>query len=119
MTAETELAALLDELATVLVEERRALLGGLPDAVTAVVRRKLALAEAIERLTGSDGVPLPDPARLELLARCNQENAVICAAMLRHLTAAIDTLRRHDLHRSYRPDGSEHGPDARTTLGAA
>jgi hypothetical protein len=39
--------------------------------------------------------------------------------MLRHLTAAIDRLRRQDPHRSYSPDGSEKSGSARHALGAA
>jgi hypothetical protein len=39
--------------------------------------------------------------------------------MLRHLTAAIDRLRRQDPHRSYKPDGSEQSHSARHALGAA
>jgi hypothetical protein len=65
------------------------------------------------------GTKRPDPALLQPLARYNQENAVICAAMLRHLTAAIDRLRRQDPHRSYNPDGSEQSHSSRHALGAA
>jgi hypothetical protein len=39
--------------------------------------------------------------------------------MLRHLTAALDRLRRIDLHRSYNSDGTEQRPAARHALGAA
>jgi hypothetical protein len=52
-------------------------------------------------------------------ARYNRDNAVICSAMLRHLTQALDKLRRAEPHRSYLPDGSERNPRARHTLGAA
>jgi hypothetical protein len=39
--------------------------------------------------------------------------------MLRHLTAAIDRLRRQDPHRSYNADGSEQVRSAQHALGAA
>lgn len=115
----TRLGALVDDLRDVLEEERRALLSGTPDAINAIAQRKLALAETIEAATAGADASRPHPDALAALARYNQENAVICAAMLRHLTAAIDRLRHHDPHRSYNPDGSEQSSPARHALGAA
>ncbi|HWB51623.1 MAG TPA: hypothetical protein VG651_21115 [Stellaceae bacterium] len=113
------LAGLIDELREILEAERRALLSGTPAAINQITQRKIRVAELIEQATAGPGAPGPDADRLTPLARYNQENAVICAAMLRHLTAAIDRLRRHDPHRSYGPDGSEQTRSAQYALGAA
>jgi flagellar biosynthesis/type III secretory pathway chaperone len=120
MSASTNrLPALLDELRDVLEEERRTLLNGSAERINAVTQRKLALADIIEQEVAIPGTPFPNIEALTRLARYNRENAVICSAMLRHLTAALDRLRRHDLHRSYNSDGSEQRPPARHALGAA
>ena len=113
------LAELIDELRDTLEEERRVLLSGSPAAITTVTQRKMLLADQIDQVTMVPGTPRPNPALLEPLARYNQQNAVICAAMLRHLTAAIDRLRQLDPHRSYGPDGTEQSQSARHALGAA
>ncbi|HVC53094.1 MAG TPA: hypothetical protein VND87_13825 [Stellaceae bacterium] len=113
------LSALLDELTAVLEEERATLLSGGAEAINAVTRRKLSLAETIEAAVAAPDTPLPDLETLTRLARYNRDNAIICGAMLRHLTAALDRLRRIDLHRSYNSDGSEQRPAARHSLGAA
>ena len=110
---------LIGELRDVLEEERHALLSGTPLAIHAIAQRKTLLAERIETATTIPGTPRPHPDALISLARYNQENAVVCAAMLRHLTAAIDRLRRYDPHRSYNSDGSEQSCSARHALGAA
>ena len=110
---------LIDELRAILEEERRALLSGTPPAINAITQRKLVLADTIETATVIPGTPRPHPDALTALARYNQENAVICAAMLRHLTAAIDRLHRYDPHRSYNSDGSEQSCSAQHALGAA
>ncbi|MBV8778193.1 MAG: hypothetical protein JO032_07600 [Alphaproteobacteria bacterium] len=115
----TQLDALIDQLREVLEEERQALLRGTPSAISAVTERKTRLAEEIEAATGIPGVPLPASTALSALARYNQENAVICAAILRHLTDAIDRLHQHEPHRSYNSDGSEQSCAARHALGAA
>lgn len=113
------LPALLEELREVLEEERRTLVSGSAAAITAVTQKKLALAETIEQEVTVPGTPLPSIETLTRLARYNRENEIICGAMLRHLTAALDRLRRIDLHRSYNSDGSEQRPAARHALGAA
>lgn len=113
------LADLLDEMRVVLEEERRTLVGGNAAAINAVTERKVALSDDIERAVVVPGAATPDIENLARLARYNRENAIICNAMLRHLTAALDRLRRIDLHRSYNPDGSEQRPAARHALGAA
>ncbi len=113
------LAALLDELRAVLEDERRTLLAGRPERIQAVTRRKLALAERLEGHAGLPGAAAPDIAALAALARYNRENSVICAAMLRHLTEAVDRLCQIDLHRSYNPDGSEARGSAQQALGDA
>jgi flagellar biosynthesis/type III secretory pathway chaperone len=118
-TAAERLEELIDELRDVLEEERRALLSGTAATINAVTQRKMLLADMIDQATMVPGTSRPDPASLRPLVRYNQENAVICAAMLRHLTAAIDRLRRQDPHRSYRPDGSEQSRSAQHALGAA
>lgn len=120
MTASADqLTGLIDQLRDVLEEERRALLSGTAEAINAVAQRKLLLADRIEQATAIRGVPQPATAELVALARYNQENAVICDTMLRHLTAAIDRLRRQDPHRSYKSDGSEQSHSAKHALGAA
>jgi flagellar biosynthesis/type III secretory pathway chaperone len=113
------LPTLLDELGDVLKEERRTLVSGSAAAITAVTQKKLALAETIEAEVTVLGTPLPSLETLTRLARYNRENEIICSAMLRHLTAALDRLRRIDLHRSYNSDGTEQRPAARHALGAA
>jgi flagellar biosynthesis/type III secretory pathway chaperone len=113
------LSQLIDELASVLAEERQALLSGTPESINAAAQKKMGVAARIEEATGAPGAPRPDADSLTTLARFNQENAVICDAMLRHLTDAIDRLRQIDLHRSYNADGSEQSPQARHALGAA
>src|SRR5579859_1984331 len=108
MTAPADqLTGLIDQLRDVLEEERRALLSGTAEAINAVAQRKLLLADRIEQATVIPGTQQPGAAELVALTRYNQENAVICDTMLRHLTAAIDRLRRQDPHRSYKSDGSE------------
>jgi flagellar biosynthesis/type III secretory pathway chaperone len=110
---------LIEALQGLLEEERQALLSGAPAAIEAAAQRKLALAETIEAATAAPGASPPPRAALTALARTNQENAVICAAMLRHLGAAIDRLRGLDQHRSYTADGGERSPGAQHALGAA
>jgi hypothetical protein len=118
-TPNERLAELIDELSDVLEEERRALLSGTAEAINAITQRKMLVADMIEQATFAPGTPRPRPAALAPIARYNQENAVICAMMLRHLTDAIDRLCRHDPHRSYKSDGSEENRSARHALGAA
>jgi flagellar biosynthesis/type III secretory pathway chaperone len=113
------LTELIEELRDVLEEERRALLSGTPATINAVTQRKNMIAELIDQATLVPGTSRPAPTLLQPLARYNQENAVICAAMLRHLTAAIDRLHQQDPHRSYNPDGSEQSRSAQHALGAA
>jgi flagellar biosynthesis/type III secretory pathway chaperone len=113
------LPGLIAELRDVLEEERRALLSGTPEAIQAITQKKNLVADLIEEATTAPGAGQPDPAQLAPLVRYNRENAVICDAMLRHLTAAIDRLRRQDPHRSYRPDGSEQSRSTQHALGAA
>ena len=113
------LSQLIDELASVLAEERQALLSGTPESINAAAQKKMLVAARIEQATGASGAAQPDADSVTALARFNQENAVICDAMLRHLTDAIDRLRQIDLHRSYNADGSEQNPQARHALGAA
>lgn len=114
-----ELFLLFAELQQLLEEEREALLGGVPERIIAAAERKRALAEMIEAQAARPEVAPPTPEALARIARYNRDNAVICSAMLRHLTQALDKLRRHEPHRSYRPDGSERNPPARHMLGAA
>jgi hypothetical protein len=118
-TPDDPLTALIDQLRDVLEEERRALLSGTAEAINAVTQRKLLLADMIEQSTVVPGMPRPGTAELVALARYNRENAVICDTMLRHLTAAIDRLRRQEPHRSYKPDGSEQSHSEKHALGAA
>jgi flagellar biosynthesis/type III secretory pathway chaperone len=113
------LAALIAELRALLEQEREAFLSGSPERIASVAQQKLALAAAIEREAARPGALTPSADRLAALARYNRENGVICAAMLRHMTQALDTLRRCEPHRSYRPDGTEHNPPVPHTLGAA
>ena len=113
------LSELIEELEDVLQRERRALLSGTAEAINTITHHKMLVADMIDRATMMPGTSRPDPASLLPLLRYNQENAIICAAMLRHLTAAIDRLRRQDPHRSYRADGSEQSRPARHALGAA
>jgi flagellar biosynthesis/type III secretory pathway chaperone len=113
------LTELIDELRALLEEERRALLSGTAEAINSITRRKMLLAELIEQRTRVTDGPRPGVDALLPLMRYNQENAVICDAMLRHLTAATDRLRRQDLHRSYKSDGTEQSRSALHALGAA
>ncbi|HEX3860970.1 MAG TPA: hypothetical protein VHY35_04705 [Stellaceae bacterium] len=101
------LVSLIDELRDLLVEEREALLSGGPERLTDVVQRKLALAEAIEHATNDVDMPQVQTDAIASLDRYNRENAIICAAILRHLTDALDTLRQQNPHRSYKLDGTE------------
>jgi hypothetical protein len=113
------LIELIDELRDVLEEERRALLGGTAEAINAATQRKTIIADQIEQASFAVGAARPDRDTLITLAHYNRENAVICAAMLRHLTGAIDRLRRQAPHRSYKPDGSEQNRSLQHALGAA
>lgn len=113
------LSVLLGQLRDLLEQEREAFLAGSPERIAALAQRKLALADRIEKEAATPGAIAPSAASLAWLARYNRENGVICSAMLRHMTQAIDILRRAEPHRSYRPDGSEHNPPAPHTLGAA
>ncbi|HJU19969.1 MAG TPA: hypothetical protein VJ770_26250 [Stellaceae bacterium] len=120
MNASTDrLSALLAELRELLDAERQAFLAGSPERIAALAQRKLALADAIEREAALAAAAPPRADTLLALARANRENGVICAAMLRHLTQAVDALRRSAPHRSYRPDGTEHNPPEERPLGAA
>jgi flagellar biosynthesis/type III secretory pathway chaperone len=119
MTTSDRMSTLLAELRQVLEEERAALLSGSPERLSKVVERKLAVAEMIEtECTISTSVP-PNVETLGWLDRYNQENSIICSAMLRHMTRTIDKLRQHELHRSYGPDGAENSSPAHNPLGAA
>jgi len=118
-TSGERLEQLIDELREILELERRALLSGTPETISTVTQRKMLVADMIDQTSTELGLSRPDPEVLRLLQRYNQENAFICATMLRHLTDAIDRLRRHDPHRSYRPDGSEQSRPAQHALGAA
>jgi len=113
------LATLLDDLKSVLEEERRTLLSGIPAKLQIVTRRKLDLADAIEQETKPGTTAMTDLNQLRALARYNRENSVICGAILRHMTGALDQLRQRDLHRSYREDGSEQNPPSGRLVGAA
>jgi hypothetical protein len=114
-----ELFLLFAELQQLLEEERAALLVGNPERIIAAAGRKLELAGMIEAQAARPETAKPGGAALARAARYNRDNAVICSAMLRHLTQALDKLRRSEPHRSYLPDGSERNPPARHTLGAA
>jgi flagellar biosynthesis/type III secretory pathway chaperone len=118
-TSSERLGELIDELREVLEMERRALLSGTPETINAVTQRKMLIADMIDQTSTELGTLRPGPEVLRPLQRYNQENAIICATMLRHLTDAIDRLRRQDPHRSYRPDGSEQSRPAQHALGAA
>ena len=118
-TAQNSLTDLLDELRRVLEEERKTLLSGMPSRLDTVVQHKLALADAIEHETQAGASPIADLQTLKALARYNRENSVICGAMLRHMTGALDRLRQRDLHRSYLPDGTEQNPPSQRLVGAA
>ena len=113
------LGLLLDDLRHVLEEERRTLLSGAPTRLDTVTQHKLALADAIERLTEAGATARTDIGALTALARYNRENSVICTAILRHMTGALDRLRQRDPHRSYRADGSEQNPPSQRLVGAA
>jgi flagellar biosynthesis/type III secretory pathway chaperone len=118
-TTSDRTSTLLAELRQVLEEERAALLSGRPERLFRVVERKLALAEMIETECTKPAAVPPNLEILGWLDRYNQENSIICSAMLRHMTRTIDKLRQHELHRSYRPDGAENSPPAQNPLGAA
>jgi flagellar biosynthesis/type III secretory pathway chaperone len=113
------LAGLLDDLRQVLEDERRTLLSGVPARLQVMTQRKLALADAIEQETRPGTSAMADLSQLKALARYNRENSVICNAILRHMTAALDRLRQREPHRSYRADGSEHNPPSGRLVGAA
>lgn len=110
---------LLDAMRRLLEEERSALLSGSPDQITAVTRRKLALADEIERECPSPAILPAERDAITELARYNRENAVICSAVLSHMTAALDKLRGHEPHRSYAADGSERPGASPQALGSA
>src|ERR1700739_1290852 len=117
-TSTDELSDLLAELRQILEEERRVLLSGNPERISAVAERKLLLADAIEKRCNMPGAV---PPKLEILAwldRYNRGNSVICSAILHHLNQAIDKLRQNESHRSYGPDGAEINPPAPNPLGA-
>ncbi|HEX3522202.1 MAG TPA: hypothetical protein VHT52_08960 [Stellaceae bacterium] len=118
-TTSDRISTLLAELRQVLEEERAALLSGRPEPLSRVVERKLALAEMIETECANPADAPPNVETLGWLDRYNQENSVICSAMLRQMTRTIDKLRQHELHRSYGPDGAETSPPAQNPLGAA
>jgi flagellar biosynthesis/type III secretory pathway chaperone len=116
---DAKLTDLLDDLRRVLEEERSTLLSGMPARLQVVTQRKLDLADAIEQATRPGSSALADLNQLKALARYNRENSVICTAILRHMTSALDRLRQSDPHRSYRADGSEHNPPGGRLVGAA
>jgi len=113
------LLMLFAQLQELLEEERTALLAGEPERITVVAQQKRALADAIEETAAQSTPAWLNPEELRRLARYNRENSVICSAMLRHMTEAIDKLRRYEPHRSYRADGTERAQAVRNTLGAA
>lgn len=113
------LLILCAQLQQLLEEERTALLAGNPELITAVASQKRTLADQIEAEAMRTKVEQPSAEQLIRLARYNRENSVICSAMLRHMTEAIDKLRQYEPHRSYRADGSERTQAVRNTLGAA
>lgn len=116
---ENPLPSLLNELRRILEQERQTLMTGNPEGINAITQRKLALAKEIEAAWSAGPRPAPSTQLMTWLARYNQENAVICTAMLRHLSAALDRLRLHEPHRSYGPDGNEHTIPSPQVLGAA
>jgi len=119
MTTTSKISTLLKELQQVLEEERSILLSGNPERLTGAVKQKLAIADKLEmECTKPETVP-PTLEKLIWLDRYNQENSIICSAMLRQITRTIDKLRQHELHRSYGPDGAESSPIAQNALGAA
>jgi len=97
----------LADLYALLTEERAVLLEGSPARLTAIADAKLKLAQHIEQLAADPDQAPPDRDSLLRLDRYNRENAIICDTMLRHFVAAIDSLRRHDPHRSYTVSGGE------------
>jgi hypothetical protein len=113
------LGELLAKLHEALQDERRSLLSGQPQQVGRAVERKLRLAAAIETAWTQAGRERADRETVLRLDRLNRGNAVICSAVLRHLTRTIDRLRVGEAHRSYRPDGGETQPPAPGRLGAA
>jgi flagellar biosynthesis/type III secretory pathway chaperone len=119
VTPPESLSELVAQLGDALAEERQALLSGKPEQIAAASQKKAALADRIEAATAVPGAPRPSADSLTTLARYNQENGVICDAMLRHLTDAIDRVRQIDLHRSYNADGTEQNRSAQHALGAA
>ena len=118
-TTSDRISTLLADLRQVLEEERAALLSGRPEPLSRVVERKLALAEMIETECANPADAPPNVETLGWLDRYNQENSIICSAMLRQMTRTLDRLRQHELHRSYGPDGTETSPPAQNPLGAA
>lgn len=118
-TNEASLPVLLDRLRQLLEEERGLLLSGSAEQITATAQRKLKLADEIERACAKLGSAAAETETLTRLARYNRENSVICNAILRHMTAALDKLRQRDPHRSYGPDGAELNPPSHRPLGAA
>ncbi|MGH6989196.1 MAG: hypothetical protein ACREFD_02230 [Stellaceae bacterium] len=119
MAESNSLPDLLQDLRAALEAERKALLSGNPARVDAAVACKLALADAVERATPAGLRPEVADRTLMELARYNRENHVICSAILRHVTAALDRLRQREPHRSYGPDGSEQNPPNQRFVGAA
>lgn len=118
-TDDDRLSELLARLRQALEDERRALLGGVPERIAAAVERKLALADSLEAEKPTGAAVAAQVRCLADLDRYNRENAVIVSALLRHMTQALDELRRHDAHRSYQPDGTERNHPPSHTLGAA
>jgi flagellar biosynthesis/type III secretory pathway chaperone len=119
MSGATRLGGLLDELRAALEDERGLLLSGTPEQINHIAQRKMTLADAIERESAALDHTVPAADVLAKLARYNRENAVICATILRHMTAALDKLRQRDVHRSYGADGTEVSPPGQRPLGAA
>jgi hypothetical protein len=117
-TGVDSIAELIGELLEALRHERRALLSGTAAAINSATQHKMLIADLIEEATVAGAAP-PNPDVLRPLVRYNQENAVICTAMLQHLIGAIDRLRAQDPHRSYSADGSERKQSAQHALGAA
>jgi hypothetical protein len=113
------LSDLLSELRDLLQEERRILLSGSPARILGMAARKVRLAEQIEAACNLPGAVPPAVDTVLVLDRYNRGNSVICSAILRHLTRTLDRLRQRECHRSYGPDGAEHGPPAHSRLGAA
>jgi hypothetical protein len=118
-TTDNRLPLLLAELQRLLEEERRALLAGVPEQITAAAERKLAIGDLLEVVSAAPSAIAEHARSLARLERYNRENSVIVSALLRHMTRVLDELRRRDAHRSYQPDGTERDHPASHTLGAA